>query len=447
MNMKKIVFGLAVCLAAVLLNASAMPGFLAAQDGETPLVLVLKSEGPITPVLIEYLDRGVQMAVDRGAEVIIFELDTPGGSVDTMNKIVQVIRSSPVPVVVYVYPQNAMAGSAGTVITLAGHAAAMAPETTIGAASPVGSEGEDIGETMEAKVKEILKASVRGLTRNRSEEAIRLAEETIENARAVTVDEALEVGLVDFKAANVQDLLNQLHGYEVLINDDPVTLSTRNAQVVDVGNTFIEELLLLLVNPNLVFLLLAVGVQAILIEISSPGGWGAGFIGVVCILLAVYGIGVLPVNWFGILFLVAAFVLFILDIKAPTHGALTIAGAASFIVGALVLFNSTTLPGFPRVSVPLVIGTGVVIAGVFFVIMTIAVRAQRRPILFGRETMPGKQGLVEQDLNPRGLVRVNGELWTAELTPGSGPLTKGARVEVVGVTGLVLQVRALGEEV
>ncbi|MEM5774891.1 MAG: hypothetical protein AAGU05_07795, partial [Anaerolineaceae bacterium] len=225
----------------------------------------------------------------------------------------------------------------------------MAPETTIGAASPVGSEGEDIGETMEAKVKEILKASVRGLTKNRSEEAIRLAEETIENARAVTVDEALEVGLVDFKAANVQDLLNQLHGHQVLINDDPVTLSTRNAQVVDVGNTFIEELLLLLVNPNLVFLLLAIGVQAILIEISSPGGWGAGFIGVVCILLAVYGIGVLPVNWFGILFLVAAFVLFILDIKAPTHGALTVAGAASFIVGALVLFNSTTLPGFPRV--------------------------------------------------------------------------------------------------
>ncbi len=443
MKMKRIFLGLALCLTAFLLSAGAMPQFLSIQDGETPLVLVLKSEGPITPVLIEYLERGVQMAENRGAEAIIFELDTPGGSVDIMNKIVQVIRGSSVPVVVYVYPQNAMAGSAGTVITLAGHLAAMAPETTIGAASPVGSEGEDIGETMEAKVKEILKASVRGLTKNRSEEASRLAEETIENARAVTVDEALEVGLVDIKAASVQDLVDQLDGREVILNEETITLSTRNAQVVEVGNTLIEELLLLLVNPNLVFLLLAIGVQAILIEISSPGGWAAGFIGVVCVLLAVYGIGVLPVNWFGFTFLLAAFVLFILDIKAPTHGALTIAGAASFIVGALVLFNSTTLPGFPKVSVPLVIGTGIVIAAIFFVIMTIAVRAQRRPILFGRETMPGKQGLVEQALNPRGMVRVNGELWSAELVDGIGPLPAGARVEVVSISGLVLRVRKL----
>jgi len=199
--------------------------------------------------------------------------------------------------------------------------------------------------------------------------------------------------------------------------------------------------LLLLVNPNLVFLLLAVGVQAILIEISSPGGWGAGFIGVVCLLLAIYGIGILPVNWFGLLFLLTAFILFILDIKAPTHGALTAAGAASFIVGALVLFNSATLPGFPRVSIPLVVGTGISIAGFFFVIMTFALRAQRRPIQIGKETLPGKQGWVVVDLNPRGMVQVGGELWAADAQGENIPIQEGERIEVVQADGLELRVK------
>lgn len=428
-------------LAIVLVIWAAGLGSASAQAETTPQVYVLTSQGPITPVLIEYLERGINLANSRGAEALVLQLDTPGGAVDTMNKIVQVIRSSPIPVVVYVAPRNAMAGSAGTVITLAGHLAAMAPETTIGAASPVGSEGEDLSETLESKTKEILKASVRTLTANRSEEATRLAEDTIENAIAVTVDEALEVGLVDIRAADLNDLLEQMDGRQVTINDRSVTLNTGNAAIVEVNNSFIEELLLLLVNPNLVFLLLAVGVQAILIEISSPGGWGAGFIGVVCLLLAIYGIGILPVNWFGLLFLLAAFVLFILDIKAPTHGALTAAGAASFIVGALVLFNTATLPGFPRVSIPLVVGSGIFIAAVFFTIMTLALRAQKRPVLIGKEALPGKRGLVEVELNPRGMVHVGGEMWAAEVEGEDYPIAKGERIEIVQADGLVLRVR------
>lgn len=438
--MKRLSRFLFLMILAALLSSAMMISASAAQEG-TAQVVVLTSEGPITPVLIDYLERGLKIAEERGAQALILQLDTPGGGVDTMNKIVQVIRGSQIPVVVYVYPRNAMAGSAGTVITLAGHVAAMAPETTIGAASPVGSEGEDLGETMESKTKEILKASVRTLTANRSAEAIQLAEETIENAIAVTVDEALEVGLIDLRANDLQDLLEQLDGREVSVSDRTVTLNTRNAELIEVGNTFIEEVLLLLVNPNLVFLLLAVGVQAILIEISSPGGWGAGFIGIVCLLLAIYGIGILPVNLFGLLFLLAAFVLFILDIKAPTHGALTAAGAASFIVGALVLFNTATLPGFPRVSIPLVIGVGLFIAGAFFTIMTFALRAQKRPVLIGKEALPGKRGLVEVELNPRGMVQVGGELWAAEAEGADYPIPKGERIEIVNADGLVLRVK------
>ena len=272
-----------------------------------------------------------------------------------------------------------MAASAGTILTLAGHVAAMAPETTIGAASPVGSQGEDIGQTMESKVKEILKASIRTLTTERPVEAQKLAEETVDTARAVTVDEALEVGLVDIKADDLEDLLEQLDGRKAVTSTGEVVLRTKGASVYEVQNTVIEQILQLLINPNLVFLLLSIGVQAILIEISSPGGWVAGTIGVACLLLAVYGLGILPVNWFGALFLVLAFVLFILDIKAPTHGALTITGAISFISGALILFNSARVPGFPAVSVPLVIGMGIFIAASFLAMLTFALRALKLP--------------------------------------------------------------------
>jgi membrane-bound serine protease (ClpP class) len=411
-----------------------------AQADSPGLAVVLTHKGAISPVLTEYLKRGLRIAQDKGAGLVIFELDTPGGQIDIMNEIVQIIRSSPIPVVVYVYPRNAMAASAGTIITLAGHLSAMAPETIIGAASPVGSQGEDIGQTMEAKTKEALKASVRGLITNRSTEAVQLAESMIQDAKAVTVDEAMQVGLVDIKAADLNDLLNQLDGRTLMVGESQMTLHTANMQILTINNTLIEQILLTLVNPNLVFILLSLGVQAILIEISSPGGWAAGFVGVTCLLLAIYGLGILPVNWFGILFVIVAFVLFILDIKAPTHGALTAAGGISFIVGALVLFNSVRVPGLPRISIPLVISTGAFIAAIFFAIMTFAVRAQSVPVLTGKEAMIGRFGSIHSTSNNNLLVKVGGELWAAELKEGERPLEEGARVQVFDVKGLHLVV-------
>jgi membrane-bound serine protease (ClpP class) len=317
----------------------------------------------------------------------------------------------------------------------------MSPETAIGAASPVGGQGEDLGETIEAKEKEILRATVRSLASRRSPEAIALAEATIEEARAASAEEAFAIGLVDFIANDVDDLLSQLDGYTVHLSSGPVTLDTSGAVVVEIPQTFIEQLLQALTDPNIVFLLLSVGVQAILIELGSPGGWVAGFIGVVCLSLGAYGLGILPVNWFGLVFLVIAFVLFILDIKAPTHGALTVAGVASFILGALVLFNSPGTPEFQRVSVPLVVGVGIVTAALFFVVVTFALRARRRRVATGIEALLGRVGEARGELNPTGMVQVAGELWSAEAEPASAPITAGARVEVIGVDGLRLRVR------
>ncbi|MCK5054698.1 MAG: hypothetical protein KAR65_10480, partial [Anaerolineales bacterium] len=196
-----------------------------------------------------------------------------------------------------------------------------------------------------------------------------------------------------------------------------------------------------LTNPNIVFLLLSVGVQAILIEISSPGGWIAGFIGIVCLALGTYGLGVLPVNWFGLIFVLTSFVLFILEIKAPTHGALTVAGLTSFVIGFLVLFNSPSTPSFWRVSVPLVVGTGIAIAIGFLTLLTFVIRAQLRPVEVGAESLIGRTAEARSDLSPGGMVQVAGELWSAILEKDEDEIASGERVDIIGVDGIRLLVR------
>jgi len=433
---------------ALLFLLQAVSIFTAQAQDESVIALALNVEGPLTPALVEYLDRGLSAAQNQNAELVILQLNTPGGSVELMTRMVEAIRSSPVPVVVYVAPRGAIAGSAGTVITLAGHLTAMAPETAIGAASPVDSSGEDIGETMEAKVKEIIKAQIRSLTEGRlSPEAIALAEDTVENATALSAGEAFQSGLVGFIADDITDLLRQIDGQTVTTAAGQLTLSTSYIQVEEFSLTLIEELLTMLTNPNIVFLLLTVGVQAILIEISSPGGWVAGFIGVISLSLAAYGLGILPVNWFGLIFIATAFVLFFLEVKAPTQGALTTAGVASFIAGALLLFNSSNTPSFFRVSVPLVVVVGILTAGVFFLAVSFALRAQRTPIRMGQSSLVGRTGRVRSTISKYqpGKVHVASELWSAELTEDSLPAEEGDEVEVIAVDGLRLKVRKKSE--
>ncbi|MCF6278390.1 MAG: nodulation protein NfeD [Anaerolineales bacterium] len=406
-------------------------------------ILVMNIDGPIAPASQQYLERAVQIAERQDAEALVLQLNTPGGSIATMNEMLQTMRASRVPIIVYVAPNGAMAGSAGTIITLAGHASAMAPETIIGAASPINSDGSDINETAKAKEVEALKATVRTLTEQRGAEAVALAEATIEEARAVSVNEAYAVGLIDFIADDLSDLLRQLDGFEVTVGNQTRLLNTANSRVEDIPLTLIEQLLKMLTDPNIVFLLIAVGTQAIFIEISSPGGWVAGFIGVVSLALATYGMGVLPVNWFGIVFIIISFALFILDVKSPTHGALTAAGIGSFVVGALVLFNSPGTAEFERVSVPLVITVAVLIGLMFTTMLGFALRALKAPARMGQASLIGLQGIVKTDFSPSGLVRVGSELWSAEKADETETISKGERIEVVAVEGLRLKVKRI----
>ncbi len=410
-------------------------------QSDAPLVLVMTADGPIMPPMLEYIKRGVETAERQDAETLVIRLNTPGGSIDTMLEIITEIRASNVPVIVYVAPRNAIAGSAGAMITMAGHASAMAPETSIGASSPISSSGENLNTTAETKAMEITKAAIRPFVEPRGEAALALANAMIEEAKAATANEALEVNLIDFVVDNIDDLLEALDGFTVQLSDGPRTLNTGNAQTEPLNMTFIERFLLMLTDPNIAFLLIAIGVQAVLIEISSPGGWVAGFVGVVCLSLATYALGVLPVNWFGIIFLITAFVLFILDINAPTHGALTTAGVASFIIGALVLFNSPGTPEFQRVSVPLVIATGLLLGLLFFGILVFALRAMRAPIHAGAESFVGKTGTATSWRDSSGQVQLESELWSAEVADGSAKVRKGDTVEVVEVSGIRLKVR------
>src|SRR5215213_5902867 len=414
-----------------------------AQNNE-PLAIVMTADGPIMPAMREYIKRGVETAERRNAEVLIIQLNTPGGDLLTTLDIIRTMRASRVPVVVYVAPKNAIAGSAGALITMAGHASAMAPETAIGASTPINSSGENLNSDERSKAANASKAAIRDIVAPRGTEALALAESMIDEAKAATAKEALDVHLIDFVADNVDDLLESLDGFTVQVNSQSHTLQTAHANTEPLDMSFIEQFLLFLTDPNIAFLLLAIGVQAILIEISSPGGWVAGFIGVVCLTLAVYGMGVLPVNWFGIIFLITAFVLFILDIKAPTHAALTTAGVASFIIGSLVLFNSPGVPQFQRVSVPLVVATGFAIGLLFMAILVFALRALKVPVSAGVESLIGKTGTARTVVEGGGgQVQLGSELWSAESVDPSEPIGKGDQVEVVQVKGLRLKVRKI----
>ena len=414
-----------------------------AQDDNT--VLVLEIEGPVTPAMAGYFERGIEQASQEDASAVVIVLDTPGGSVDVTLDIVQTFRSAEVPVIVYVAPAGAQAASAGSVITAAAHAAGMAPDTVIGAAAPVDSSGADIDETLFLKITEDLKATMRNLTARRGEEAVALAEAMIEEARAVTATEALEVGFIDAVASDVDDLLQQVDGLTLTVNERTFTLDTGDAVQQPLPTNTIESLLHALANPLLIGLLLTLGVQAILIEISNPGGWVAGFIGVLALGSALYGLGTLPANYLGLGLLVVAFVLLVLEVKTPTTGALGVAGAVTLLAGLLVLFNSPGTPEFARISIFGAATISVVTAAFFLFLVGKVLQAQSRQAATGAEGMLGAKGSARaafEAADPeakrfRGTVLVHGEIWQAV---SDKPIQDGEPVLIQGAEGFTLQV-------
>jgi len=398
-------------------------------------VKLAEFKGPVTPVLASYIERSIGDAEAQAAALLIIELDTPGGSVDITKNITQVMTAARVPVVVWVAPSGAHAGSAGTFITLAAHLAAMAPGSSIGAASPVSNEGQDLNETLKAKATNILVADIKNLAARRGEKAVAWAEKAVSEAAAATADEALDLGVVDIIATDLDDLLRQLDGRTVTVAGKDITLQVSDAPVEEIPLNPWEGLLNQITNPALAAILLTIGLNAILFELSSPGGYAAGVIGVICILLAFYALGTINANWTGLGFVVLAVILFVLDIKAPTHGALTVGGIVSFVFGLYLLYNTSDIP----VPWPSIIVSALATGAFFAFVVTKALMIQRRPAVGGMTGMVGQVGVVRQPLEPHGMVLVNGELWKAESESGS--LSAGEPVVVTRQEGFVLWVR------
>lgn len=421
-------------LASLLLSFAGLATAQATDVGETHVDL-LTVKGAITPVVASYMERGIEMAEADGAEALIIELNTPGGSVSVMEGVVQRMAISRVPIVVYVYPQRAQAASAGTFVVLAAHVAAMAPQTTIGAASPVAGQGQELTETEQAKAINILVSLIKGLTERRGEEAAEWAEKAVREAVAATDQEALELGVVDFVVPTLDTLLQEMDGFEVELPGQTVTLKTKGARMERIPMSPIESFLHTITDPNIAFILMTLGINGLIFELSSPGGYLAGVVGTICILLSLYALGVLNVNYTGFLFIGLAFVLFVADIKAPTHGLLTVGGIISFIFGSLILFQSP----FARVSTTLVVGVGLGSGGFFAFAVAKAVQARMRRAVTGWEALMGSVAVARTDLDPTGSVFLRGEWWNA-IAEGE-EVRKGEQVEVIGMDGFQLRVK------
>ncbi len=416
---------------------------LAAAGAQTRDVALLTLSAPIDPISSRYIVRGLERARDERVQLAVIALDTPGGLGVSMDEILQAILQSPVPVAVYVSPPGARAASAGVFVAMAAHIAAMAPGTNIGAAHPIGASGADIPGVLGDKVLNDAVARLRSLAQARGRSA-EWADAAVRRSASLTDVEALTQSVVDLRAADLQELLRALDGRKVRTASGDTILATAGAGVRRYDMRLLDRFLSMLVNPDLAYVLLVVGIFGIIFELSAPGIGAPGIAGGIALLLAFVGFGSLPTNLGGLLFIALAVVLFVLDVKAPSHGAWTAGGIASFLLGSFLLFPPWKPIPFPaapemRVSpVTIAVMTGLVTLFFAFVISK-GVAAQGRRVTFGPETLEGTAGQALTALDPDGQVTAAGEVWSARSKTGA--IRAGEQVMIVGRVGLRLIVR------
>ncbi len=402
----------------------------------TQSIQVLHVEGTIVPIVADYIDRGIEQAETEGNAIVIIQLSTPGGLLDTTQKIVERILNAKVPVVVYVSPAGGWAGSAGTFITIASHIAAMAPGSRIGAATPVPGGGGELSEEMKKKVTEDAAAWIRSIAEMRGRNPDQ-AELAVREGKSYTVTEALENNLIDLQANNLESLISQLNGRKVtLVTGEEIILNTEGYALTRTEMTLVERFLHVISNPNIAYILLSMGTLGIIAEIYSPGAFFPGIIGAISLLLAFYSLGVLNASWGGILLILLAFGLFIGEVLTTTFGLFTAGGVTALVLGSLILFPG----GGPLFQInPWLIATVVIIVTVLLAfVMQRVLRAHRRQAKTGREELIGKTAVVKQALDPEGTVFFKGERWTA--ISEKSRMKPGEEVIITGIDGLTLHV-------
>jgi membrane-bound serine protease (ClpP class) len=396
-------------------------------------VWVTKVGGIVDPAMSGYLVRTMDAAAKAGAAALVIQLDTPGGLDTSMREIIQAEVACPIPVVFYVYPQGARAASAGVYILYASDVAAMAPQTNLGAATPVSLNG-DMDETMKTKVTNDAAAYINGLATSHKRNA-EWAVKAVREAVSLPAEDALAQDVIEFIAPDLPSLLAAIDGY--VTTPKQLTLHTAGASVKEVGMSLVTRFLHAVASPDIAYILMTIGMLGIILELSTPGLGAAGITGVIALILALYSFQVLPVSLAGIALIVLALILFVAEIKIQSHGILGVGGTASLILGGLLLFN-TSAP-FLRVSWPVLAIAAAFVLAFFFLVVTKAAQAIRRPHASGLESMVGMSAVAVSPLAPEGRVRVRGESWRARTETGDVP--KGEPVEIVKTEGLTLVVR------
>ncbi|MBI3330402.1 MAG: nodulation protein NfeD [Nitrospinae bacterium] len=402
---------------------------------------VLELSGIIAPFTAQYVTRGIETAEADGAQAVIIQLDTPGGLLNSTDEIIKKILGSRVPVVIYVAPRGARAGSAGVFITMAAHIAAMAPTTNIGAAHPVSSEGKDIPQDLREKVTNDAVARIRVLATTRGRNAD-WAEEAVRKSVSIAADQALELGVIDVMATSVDDLLTKIDERTITTSWGSSVLHTKGARQNNVEMSWSERFLHTITDPNIAYLLLSLGTIALIAEFYHPGAILPGLTGAISLVLAFTAFGVLRPNWAGAGLIVLAIIFFLADLKVQGY-ALSVGGAIAFVLGSMLLFKPQppTLPDLPDISVSpwLIAAMTAIWVGLFVFVLMATVRAHRAKPSIGVHTLLGVTGIARTDLSPRGIVLVQSEEWSAEAI--DAPIHKGEKVQVVEVSeGVYLRV-------
>lgn len=400
-------------------------------------VVVLEVDGSINPVTAGYIERGIKLAFEQKAQCVVLKLNTPGGLLKSTRIMVSAILDAPLPVVVYVAPNGAHAGSAGVFITMAGHVAAMAPGSNIGAAHPVAGGGQQMDSIMSEKVTNDAAAFIRTIAQSRNRDTA-WAEMAVRNSVSITAREALDKNVIDVIAADINELLEKIDGRAVQIGEQEVVLQTKEAATQTELMTWVEKLLNIIVDPNIAYILMTVGFLGIILELYSPGAIFPGVIGGISIILAFYAMHTLPINYAGLALIIFAIILFILEVQTVSNGILSIGGVIALLLGSFMLLRNESPLEVVKISKAVIIPTVALTAGFFLMLVGLGLRAQRRNQVTGAEALPGSTGVAQESFEDAGMVLVLGELWKAETT--GAPVVKDTRVRVTGRKGLTLLV-------
>lgn len=399
----------------------------------------MKIDGSINPSSADFIHNGIERATREKAECIIIHLNTPGGLLKSTRVIVSDILASPVPVVVYVSPDGAHAGSAGVFVTLAAHIAAMAPGTNIGAAHPVALQNQ-MDSTMNEKATNDAAAFIRTIAEKRHRN-VEWAENAVRKSFSYSETEALEDSAIDIIAKNETELLALINGRTIELSSGKKTLNTASAVVKEQKMSVWEKILDIISDPNIAYILFLLGMYGLIFELYNPGSILPGIVGVIALILALYSMHTLPINYAGLALIIFAIILFLLEIKIVSHGLLAIGGVISLFLGSMMLIKSNSSLEMVKISWGVMIGATIVSALFFLFIVGFGIRAQRRQVVTGIEGLVGDTGEVMEALSPTGTIRVQGEIWNAESLGGT--IDKGEKVRIKEMKNLKLFVERI----